>query len=109
MGMRALAPLANGPLARLWAGQSLSAIGDQLMRMAVIWLSVQLAGAGAGFVASAESAAVLVTALFAGAWTERWDPRRTMIGADLVRAVLCMLPVIAAMMGRLDLMVLILK
>lgn len=108
MAMRALAPLANGPLARLWAGQSLSAIGDQLMRMAVIWLSVQLAGAGAGFVASAESAAVLVTALFAGAWTERWDPRRTMIGADLIRAVLCLLPVIAAAMGRLDLLVLIL-
>jgi DHA3 family macrolide efflux protein-like MFS transporter len=105
--MRALAPLANGPLARLWVGQSLSAIGDQLQRMAVIWLSVELAGAGAGFVASAESAAVLVTALFAGAWTERWDARRTMIGADLVRAALAIVPVVAALMGRLDLAVLI--
>lgn len=105
--MRALAPLTNGPLARLWVGQSLSAIGDQVMRMAVIWLSVELAGAGAGFVASAESAAVLVVALFAGAWTERWDPRRTMIGADLARAVLCLIPVAAAMAGRLDLAILI--
>lgn len=105
--MRALAPLANGPLARLWAGQSLSAIGDQVARMAVIWLSVELAGAGAGFVASAESAAVLVTALFAGAWTERWDARRTMIGADLVRAGLALVPVAAWMMGRLDLALLV--
>jgi MFS transporter, DHA3 family, macrolide efflux protein len=105
--MRALEPLANGPLARLWAGQSLSAIGDQVARMAVIWLSVELAGAGAGFVASAGSAAVLVVALFAGAWTERWDARRTMIGADLVRAALALAPVVAAMMGRLDLAVLI--
>jgi MFS transporter, DHA3 family, macrolide efflux protein len=105
--MRALAPLANGPLARLWVGQSLSAIGDQVARMAVIWLSVELAGAGAGFVASAESAAVLVTALFAGAWTERWDARRTMIGADLVRAALALVPVAAWMMGRLDLALLV--
>jgi DHA3 family macrolide efflux protein-like MFS transporter len=105
--MRALAPLANGPLARLWVGQSLSAIGDQVARMAVIWLSVELAGAGAGFVASAESAAVLVTALFAGAWTERWDARRTMIGADLVRAGLALVPVAAWMMGRLDLALLV--
>jgi len=105
--MRALAPLANGPLARLWVGQSLSAIGDQVARMAVIWLSVELAGSGAGFVASAESAAVLVTALFAGAWTERWDARRTMIGADLVRAGLALVPVAAWMMGRLDLALLV--
>jgi DHA3 family macrolide efflux protein-like MFS transporter len=104
--MRVLQPLSNGPLARLWAGQSLSAIGDQVQRMAVIWISVELAGAGAGFVASAESAAVLVTALFAGAWTERWDHRRTMIGADLVRAALAIVPVVAALMGRLDLVVL---
>jgi MFS transporter, DHA3 family, macrolide efflux protein len=74
--------------------------------MAVIWISVELAGAGAGFVASAESAAVLVTALFAGAWTERWDHRRTMIGADLLRAALAIVPVVAAVMGRLDLVVL---
>ena len=105
--MRALAPLRHGPLARLWVGQSLSAIGDQVARMAVIWLSVELAGAGAGFVASAESAAVLVVALVAGAWTERWDPRRTMIGADLVRAGLALVPVVAAMLGRLDLAVLV--
>lgn len=100
--MRALEPLSNGPLARLWVGQSLSAIGDQVMRLAVIWLAVELAGAGAGFVASAESAAVLVSALFAGAWTERWDPRRTMLGADLLRAALAIVPVVAAILGRLD-------
>src|SRR5687767_2791009 len=105
--MRALAPLANGPLARLWLGQSLSAIGDQVQRVAVIWLSVEVAGAGAGFVDSAESAAVLVTALFAGAWTARGVARRTMIGADLVRAALAVVPVVAALMGRLDLAVLI--
>ena len=40
--MRALEPLRHGPLARLWVGQSLSAIGDQVQRMAVIWLAVDI-------------------------------------------------------------------
>lgn len=100
--MRALEPLSHGPLARLWVGQSLSAIGDQIQRIAVIWLAVELAGTDAGFVASAESAAVLVVALFGGAWTERWDPRRTMLGADLVRAALALIPVVAALTGHLS-------
>ncbi|MBL8555149.1 MAG: MFS transporter [Phenylobacterium sp.] len=90
-------------MARLWAGLSLAAIGDQLQRMAVIWIAVQLAGSNAGFVASAEMGAVLVVALFAGAWTERWDHRRTMIATDLIRAVLALIPVAAWLTGRLDL------
>ena len=57
--MRAFAALAHPPLARLWAGLSLAAIGDQLQRMAVIWIAVQLAGDAAGWVASAEMGAVL--------------------------------------------------
>lgn len=101
--MRAFAALAHPPLARLWAGLSLAAIGDQLQRMAVIWIAVQLAGSDAGFVASAEMGAVLVVALFAGAWTERWDHRRTMIATDLIRAALAMIPVAAWLTGRLDL------
>jgi len=105
--MQILKPLAHGPIARLWAGLSLAAIGDQIYRIALIWLSVQLAGAEAGWVSAAESAAVLATALFAGAWTERWDHRRTMIGADLVRAVLAVIPLAAWATGHLSLWTLV--
>ncbi|MBU1376825.1 MAG: MFS transporter [Alphaproteobacteria bacterium] len=101
--MQILKPLRHGPIARLWAGLSLAAIGDQVYRIALIWLSVELAGAEAGWVSTAEAAAVLFTALFAGAWTERWDHRRTMIGADLVRAVLALVPLIAWATGQLTL------
>ena len=105
--MQILKPLAHGPIARLWAGLSLAAIGDQVYRIALIWLSVELAGAEAGWVSAAESAAVLATALFAGAWTERWDHRRTMIGADLVRAILALMPLAAWASGHLSLWTLV--
>jgi len=101
--MQILKPLGHGPIARLWAGLSLAAIGDQVYRIALIWLSVQLMGSEAGWVSTAEAAVVLATALFAGAWTERWDHRRTMIGADLVRAGLALTPVIAWATGHLSL------
>lgn len=100
--MQILKPLASGPIARLWAGLSLAAIGDQVYRIALIWLSVELMGSEAGWVTTAEAAIVLVTALFAGAWTEGWDHRRTMIGADLVRAALAITPVIAWATGHLS-------
>jgi len=105
--MQILKPLANGPIARLWAGLSLAAIGDQLYRMALVWLAVQLAGSEAGWVSTAEAAAVLATALFAGAWTERWDQRRTMIGADLVRGALALVPLVAWATGHLSLWTLV--
>lgn len=105
--MQILKPLANGPIARLWAGLSLAAIGDQLYRMALVWLAVQLAGSEAGWVSTAEAAAVLATALFAGAWTERWDHRRTMIGADLVRGALALVPLVAWATGHLSLWTLV--
>jgi len=105
--MQILKPLSHGPIARLWAGLSFAAIGDQLYRMALIWLSVELAGEEAGWVSAAESAAVLATALFVGAWTERWDHRRTMIGADLARAVLALVPLAAWATGHLSLWTLV--
>jgi len=101
--MQILKPLLHPPIARLWAGLSLAAIGDQIYRIALVWLSVQLAGAHAGWVTTAEAATVLATALFAGAWAEGWDRRRTMIGCDLVRAGLALAPVIAWATGHLNL------
>jgi len=105
--MQILAPLAHPPIARLWMGQTLSALGDQAHNMALIWLAVQLAGADAGFVSAAECAAVLAAALFAGPIVDRWDPRKTMIAADLVRAGLALVPVVAAAMDRLTLATLV--
>lgn len=83
--MRILAPLRDTPVALLWAGLSLSAIGDQLYTVAVIWIAVGLLGAWAGYLPALGAAVVLTTALFGGNWADSREPRAAMIGADLVR------------------------
>lgn len=105
--MRLFKPLAHAPIARLWGALSLSAIGDQLHQMALVWLAVGLVGGDTGYVAAADSAALLLVALLAGAWTEGRDQRRVMMGADLARAGLALIPVLAAATGHLNLWTLI--
>lgn len=105
--MRLLKPLSHGPIARLWTALSLSAIGDQLHQMALVWLAVGLVGGDTGYVAAADSVALLLVALFAGAWVEGWEQRRVMMTADLSRAALAMIPVGAALAGHLTLWTLV--
>lgn len=97
--MRILTPLRRGRLALVWGGLALSAIGDQLYGVALIWLAVGTLGPAAGYLSALQAAAVLVAALFGGRWAEGWDHRRAMIGADLVRAFALL--VLAALAVRL--------
>ncbi|HTU52448.1 MAG TPA: MFS transporter [Acetobacteraceae bacterium] len=85
--MRILAPLREPPLALLWGGLSLSAIGDQLYAVALTWIAVGVMGAAAGYLSALGFACVLATALIAGRWTDAWHERAAMIGADLARAL----------------------
>ena len=62
--LRSRAPTSH--LALLWAGQLLSAIGDQLHQVALMWIAVSAVGAGAGLVAAAGTAARLVFGLLGG-------------------------------------------
>jgi MFS transporter, DHA3 family, macrolide efflux protein len=75
-------------MALLWSGLSLSAIGDQLYTVALAWVAVEAFGARAGYLSALSALCVLVTALASGHWADQWDRRRTMIGADLVRAAI---------------------
>ena len=84
--MRILTPLREPPLALLWGGLSLSAIGDQLYAVALTWIAVGVLGAAAGYLAAVGSACVLGTALVAGRWADGWEQRTTMIAADFARA-----------------------
>ncbi|WP_040850233.1 hypothetical protein, partial [Nitrospirillum viridazoti] len=93
--MRLLKPLAHGPIARLWGALSLSAVGDQLHQMALVWLAVGLVGPDTGYVAAADTVALMTVALLAGAWVERWDQGSVMMAADLARAGLAAVPVLA--------------
>ena len=73
-------------MALLWGGLSLSAIGDQLYAVALTWIAVAVLGANAGYLSALQALVVLLAVLGLGRWADRWDHRRSMIGADLVRA-----------------------
>src|SRR4051812_27600579 len=78
----------------LWTGLSLSAIGDEIYRIGVIWMAIDIAGADASFLPTAQSIALLLTSIFAGGFAERFSPRAMMVAADLLRALLSVLPVL---------------
>jgi MFS family permease len=92
--VRLLVPLRDAPVACLWGGLSLSAIGDQLYTVAVVWVAVGLLGAWAGYLPALGAVMVLVTALLGGRWADRYEPRGMMIAADLIRAGALILAVI---------------
>jgi MFS transporter, DHA3 family, macrolide efflux protein len=94
--MSILRPLADRRIAAVWGGVVASAAGDEFYNVAVVWLAIGLLGAGAGYLVACQCVAVMLAGLFAGIWVEHWDRRRTMIGVDLMRAAVCMIPVVAA-------------
>lgn len=84
--MRIFLPLRSAPVALLWSGLSLSAIGDQLYIVALTWIAVGVLGANAGYLWVLQALALLLAALGIGAWADQRDRRWSMIEADLVRA-----------------------
>jgi predicted MFS family arabinose efflux permease len=85
----------NADFRRLWTGQVVSEIGDWLNNIAVLALTIQLAGAGHEGRAIALYAIARHLPLFlfgpvAGVVVDRTDRRRVMIVADIARAVLAL-------------------
>ena len=70
----------------LWSGLATSAVGDQLYAVALAWIGVSVFGARGGYLSALSSGCLLLSALAIGHWADRWDRRRTMMTADLVRA-----------------------
>ena len=85
---------------RLWIGQVGSSVGDELYRMAFIWLAVELLGADTGYAAATQMAAVVFFGVFVGGLGERHRPDRVMIAVDLVRAVLSLIPAVLYLFGK---------
>jgi MFS family permease len=85
----------NADFRRLWIGQVVSEIGDWLNNIAVLALTIQLAGAGREGLAIALYVIARHLPLFlfgplAGVVVDRSDRRRVMIVADVLRAVLAL-------------------
>ena len=81
---------------QLWAGDAVSALGVQLVGLAMPIMAVRLLDADEfqmGLLGTFEFLAFLVIGLPAGAWVDRWRKKRVIMVGDLVRAtVLLSLP-----------------
>src|SRR5579871_6199336 len=84
--MNFLKVLRQRQMALLWSSQVLSAIGDYLYSIAVIWIAVKVAGSAAGIVAAAQAGSALLFGLLGGVYADRWNRRKTMMIVDLARA-----------------------
>jgi MFS family permease len=85
--------LINRNFARLWWGQAISLVGDFVFDTTlVLWVGTVLlrgdryAPAAVAGVLLAVAAATMLVGPLAGVFVDRWDNRRTMLAADLIRA-----------------------
>jgi MFS transporter, DHA3 family, macrolide efflux protein len=81
------------PTRQVWAGLSLQCVADELLRMAVIWLAIDMVGAAASFLLFGNLIAAFVLSMLAGAVADHFSPRGTMVFVNLVRAALTLVPV----------------
>ena len=76
---------------KLWVGQTISKLGSVVTRTALPLVALLTLGAGPlqlAYVVIAQSLAVLVVGLVAGAWVDRLRRRPILIATDLIRAAL---------------------
>ncbi|NUR70918.1 MAG: MFS transporter [Hamadaea sp.] len=85
--------LINPNFRRMWAGSAVSILGDQIFDTTILlWVGTvllkdsDLAPLAVGGVAVAVSVATILIGPFAGVYADRWDKRRTMLVADVIRA-----------------------
>jgi MFS family permease len=89
-----LALLANGPLARLLAGEFVSAIGDWLYLVALLILVYERPGASPlllGVVGAARVLPYVFLSLPAGIVADRYDRRTVLLATDIARGIIMLL------------------
>ncbi len=84
-----LEPLRIRDFALLWTGMSVSLIGDGILLVALGWQTYELSGSPStlGWIAGAYVAPMAIVLLGGGVLTDRFERRKMMIAADLLRVV----------------------
>jgi len=90
LGGRLLEPLRSRDYRRLWLGQLVSVLGDKVDQIALGILVYEATGSGLqmGIILAISMLPAALFGMIAGAYVDRFDKRRTMLAADLLRAVL---------------------
>jgi len=85
-----LSPLRRSDFRRLWIAQSVSIVGDKINQVGLVVMVAKLTGSAlqTGLVLAITFLPAALFGLVAGPLVDRWDRRRTMIWADVARAVL---------------------
>lgn len=78
----------------VWAGLSGSYTGDELYRIGLVWIAIELAGASAAWVPAAQNATVMVISLTVAGFADRFSPKTIMVGSSICRAVIVLVPVV---------------
>ena len=89
---------------RLWAAQSVSAVGTRVTRTALPVIAVLSLGgspAEVALLAALSYGPTFLVGLVAGGWVDRSDKRGILVGADLVRALAVATVPVAAWLGLL--------
>lgn len=86
----------------LWIGQIISQSGDSIFEIVLLWLLLDLTGsnAAAGLVGMSAYLPTLLFGVFSGVLVDRFDRRRVMLVADVVRAgIVLLVPLLYALDG----------
>jgi DHA3 family macrolide efflux protein-like MFS transporter len=100
-------PLADRAVLTVWSGLCTSTVGEDLFRVASVWLAVEVAGNMVGLVTGVQYVAMLVAGLFGGVLFDRWRPVRAMLVSRWWSAAFCLLPVVGYYVSGLSITLLI--
>jgi hypothetical protein len=78
----------------VWSGLCTSTIGEDLFRVASVWLAVEAAGNMVGLVTGVQYVAMLIAGLFGGVIFDRWRADKAMIGSRIWSVAFSLLPVV---------------
>ncbi len=100
-----LAPLAGRDFRLVWAGESVSLLGDAFQTVAVSYLVLGLTGSGLALGAILVAAAIPrgVFMLLGGVFADRFSPRDLALGSNVLRAILTSIVAILVIGGRIEL------
>ena len=102
-------PLKDRAVQIVWSGLCTSTIGEDLFRVASVWLAVEVSGNMAGLVTGVQYVAMLVVGLFGAVVFDRWRPDRAMIGSRAWSAAFAFLPVVGFWISGLSITLLIIS
>ena len=105
---RPLALLERRDFRHAYAAIAVSELGDAFQYIALMWFALDAGGPlGVLAVRLADSVPALVFGLHGGVAADRWDRRRTMIAADVIRAAVLIPVAVAGLEGHLPLAALV--